>query len=838
MNDIFSNEIKNAFNSFRNILETRIKNNNVTYYDNDCYLVDNKWYNELEKNIKDYENNQLSYSSKIYVKKKIYKPKLSLPQQFPDFINDMNIAIELIKSNDKPKLIGKNIINSIYKKEDLKNYIVKYVAGFNNLIIMFMGEKFNSGFLLFNPLDKDNNINIIISFIIKNKKNENNAQLYSELLQMKNEINKTLLENLRNMNKIAHYEIINNNEEISYETNNNTDEDILKIFIKIFYYEKDLLLYINEIISKYQKFNLIKPDWIIKFKNHYNYELLYDLLSDYDNKRKGINYFNLDEHMNDILLYSKNDIKVDKIDLPENLITSDSINPLVLNKNNKIFYYGKSYLIPYELMDSIKQYAFKNSITNKPKEIFSSKENNIFIIDSFNIILGNINENLIFFPEYIFSFDSKDILNEEKEIIYYTPILEYIQQKNCDQNDSSIQELLDNESSKQLGKFITLSNNSKIEKNIFNSEISINKRIYENKINNNYNKNNSVEKKKIFKNYESKEEMPKRKKRFHREIDTKNISMSEGNNLQKKNQMLFEKKNAKLKNQYFYNSYILTNDSEIQYKSQQIIDESDMDEQNDLNNKSNLEELHKKIEELKKDNESKKEELNNYKNILEEKDKNIQKINEYKSEIEKLKINKDKYLQEKNILLNNLETNKKEIENKKEQINKLNLEKKNEKENYENIITSMNEEINELKINLKEKENELLKYKEKEEKLKKLKDIEKLIEKKNKEIEDAKKTFDGITKDNNEFNKKNNELKEEINRKQKEYEQILLLFENKKIENDEINNKYEKLNKNFSNLSNQLNKKEEELKNKEIEIQKKEEKMKLTEEKLNSKEIE
>jgi hypothetical protein len=296
MNDIFSNEIKNAFNNFRSVLETKIKNNNVTYYDNNCYLVDNKWYNELEKNIKDYENNQLSYSSKIYVKKKIYKPKLSLPQQFPDFINDKNIAIELIKSNDKPKLIGKNIINSIYKKEDLKNYIVKYVAGFNNLIIMFMGEKFNSGFLLFNPLDKDNNINIIISFIIKNKKNENNAQLYSELLQMKNEINETLLENLRNMNKIAHYEIINNNEEISYETeeniNNNTDEDILKIFIKIFYYEKDLLLYINEIISKYQKFNLIKPDWIIKFKNHYNYELLYDLLCDYDNKRKGINYFN------------------------------------------------------------------------------------------------------------------------------------------------------------------------------------------------------------------------------------------------------------------------------------------------------------------------------------------------------------------------------------------------------------------------------------------------------------------------------------------------------------------------------------------------------------------
>ena len=86
------------------------------------------------------------------------------------------------------------------------------------------------------------------------------------------------------------------------------------------------------------------------------------------------------------------------------------------------------------------------------------------------------------------------------------------QKKNCDQNDSSIQELWDNESSKQLGKFITLSNNSKIEKNIFNSEISINKRIYENKINNNYNKNNSVEKKKFLKIMNLKKKCLKEKK--------------------------------------------------------------------------------------------------------------------------------------------------------------------------------------------------------------------------------------------------------------------------------------------------------------------------------------
>ena len=54
------------------------------------------------------------------------------------------------------------------------------------------------------------------------------------------------------------------------------------------------------------------------------------------------------------------------------------------------------------------------------------KDNNIYIIDSYKIILGNINDELLFIAKYIFSYNSKDILEKEKDVIYYTSIKEYI----------------------------------------------------------------------------------------------------------------------------------------------------------------------------------------------------------------------------------------------------------------------------------------------------------------------------------------------------------------------------------------------------------------------------
>ena len=327
IDDLFINEFK----SFRTEFEIRIKRNNITLYDNDCYLIDNEWYNELEKNIEIYEKNnyQLSNKRPIYNSRNIGKSRVPFPQKSQAFINDINEAFKCLKSNNKPHIISTKLMNKIYKKEDLKNMsIVKYYIGFNNLIIMFMEKEYNNGLLFFNPLDKNDKNITIFSFKIKNKKNENNIQFYSELLQMKNKINDVLIDDLLERKIISHYKIIK--KEISEETeknfNNNSSENILKIFISIFYYEKSLSSNINEIIFNFQNFNLINPDWFIQFKSYYNYEVMVNLLNEYEIEKKGINYSNLDKYINEILLYVNDKIDVDKLELPDELIDYSLIN--------------------------------------------------------------------------------------------------------------------------------------------------------------------------------------------------------------------------------------------------------------------------------------------------------------------------------------------------------------------------------------------------------------------------------------------------------------------------------------------------------------------------------
>ena len=153
--------------------------------------------------------------------------------------------------------------------------------------------------------------------------------------------------------------------------------------------------------------------------------MINDLLNKYENEKKGINYSNIDKYINEILLYMKDKIKFDKIELPEELVNSELINPPILTKNN-IVYNDKFHLIPFNLMNLIKENTFNyKNISIKPNMVFA-KDNNIYIIDSYKIILGNINDELLFISKYIFSYNSKDLLEKEKDVIYYTSIKEYI----------------------------------------------------------------------------------------------------------------------------------------------------------------------------------------------------------------------------------------------------------------------------------------------------------------------------------------------------------------------------------------------------------------------------
>jgi hypothetical protein len=137
------------------------------------------------------------------------------------------------------------------------------------------------------------------------------------------------------------------------------------------------------------------------------------------------------------------------------------MKPQLISVDN-IFYYDNSYIIPFEIMKSIEQFLFKGkNISIKPNTMFS-RDNNIYLIDNIKIIFGNINEQFLFIPKYIFSYNSLENFNIEKELIYSIPITKYIKQRKCQLNNSKSQNLKDNNKpSKILGQFITLNNNLK-----------------------------------------------------------------------------------------------------------------------------------------------------------------------------------------------------------------------------------------------------------------------------------------------------------------------------------------------------------------------------------------
>ena len=362
-------------------------------------------------------------------------------------------------------------------------------------------------------------------------------------------------------------------------------------------------------------------------------------------EKKGINYSNLEKHINEILLYIKDKINVDKIELPDKLITSNFINPLPKLTKSNIVYNDECFLIPLRIMDLIKEYTFKNNkISIKPNKIFSI-DNNIYIIDSRKIIFGNINDELLFIAKYIFSYDSKDILEKEKDEIYSNTIIEYIQKRDCNQNDPNIQKLKTNKN-KKIGDFIILNKDSKA-------------------INSN---SNEISDNPLLKKITNIKRFTKKEIYHSKYFNKNNYSKEENNESQEieENKDSNENEYDRIKSKYKSNNL---NVNDRLYKNLQIADENALEIQNNLNNELLLEDLQAKIKEIEEDNKNKEIELNKAVNILNEKEKIIQKINEdnknIKNELENLKKNNNDIIKENKILLNNLEKNKEEIKKKK-----------------------------------------------------------------------------------------------------------------------------------------------------------------------------
>ena len=755
-------QIKKEFNKFTKsytaILGKKLLNNI------DYYLINDSWFQLLSQNF--FGN----------------KPKNDLNDIFsknvPIFFFNMEIIIKFLRNKDnKLALISKSLINLIYEEDKFtKDSLVNIYLGNNNLIIEFLGERENDILLISNPKEKFRNENNEFILKIKNEPIQNKSDFFRDLVSNKNN-----LKNIKNNNIIISFSLLKDIEKNKCENkDNNNKQEIAKILISMHYYENSLKIEPNKNLLNFNQCYLINPDWIEQLKNYYDYQNFKNLLN--ENKNKEINYNNLNDHLDELLSFLRNNF-LEKMKLSEESINS-YINTQLLPKDDKIF------IIPKELMDSIMKYLFKNKkIRIEAKPILLKDNNNIIIFDSLKVIFGNLNNNLLFNSKYIFSYSYQNILDEEKEFINSKSIKEYMDLRGCDsKSPNHKQDLKRND--KIIGNLI-ISHSNNIECNKEKEE-SFNKQ--ENLTQNqelkirNQNIDNNSDGEEFIQNHEEEKTDNNtqdfkilRKKTF---LNNKSLNNQEDKIAK---QSLIENKINESNNNESGEKLVNFEENKIE-KSENILEEIDESlyekkelkkvntkEQNlikkleiseiityEINNSDKFrEDIEKEIELEKNKIEEK------YQKCIEDKDKEMQSLNEKCAKTqEDLAIAQDKLKQnenEINILKETIKEKDKNEENYKTQIKELkksnnDLKKKNEE------LTNNKNEINNMMSNLSEKdkfiEKEMIELKREKEKF----EIDKNENKK-------------IKQENEELNIKNDELKKEIEKNKSELDKLLKSIE-------------------------------------------------------------
>jgi hypothetical protein len=145
----------------------------------------------------------------------------------------------------------------------------------------------------------------------------------------------------------------------------------------------------------------------------------------------------------------------------------ESMNPAQISSNLRYFSY--CYIIHFKIIDLIKLIYLSTELINPHKII--AKNNNIYLLFDNKILIGNLNNSLLFETQYVINYNSKEILNNEKEFIGSMPFKDYLEKNNCDQNSNALQNLTENGIKK--GKFLKIYNN--LNDFFFLSQINIEK---------------------------------------------------------------------------------------------------------------------------------------------------------------------------------------------------------------------------------------------------------------------------------------------------------------------------------------------------------------------------
>jgi len=804
MNEETFIESMNEYYSYRSKLD-KISNESNSIINDFCYLIDENWFNELIKNYQRFINTK-NISIGIEFNKLI-----NFPKRGPYFINNFTELIEIIKNKIEFKLISRNLMELICKKEYLKKFnYVKYYGKNNKLIIEYQIKDENKSLLIVDPFELIKREIFIIIFNDIDKR-----KLYENILSVKY-TNETIFQ--KNQNIIPFDEYIKGNINFPlFETKDKGNENIqelnreqiFKIFIKIFLYEKNI---IKNMSNKEGIYYLINPKWLNKYKKYYNYKEIRELLEKLYNNNVKIN-------INNIIKYKSFEQFKFKNYLENNLY---EIKPISENKSG-IEFINQCSIIPQEIFELIRYLIIQNEKLIIQKARALAKNNYIYLFHSLNIEIGTINEDLIFNTKYIFKYNSKEIYHKEKENLTNNTIVDnYIESRMCNKNKINLQELVI-DYNKRIGYLIVLKG---INNKVRGKSAIINSKRKETK-NEEFNKQRKAKRKITTKEKEAniKKNILNNIQAYNNNKSPKNIKLNKNKNLN------IGKTNNILTNNNVYENFI--NDRKnVQNLCNQLNTHIKSDENNfgeEALNKLNDNFLHNRL--FIEDN--KKEELNN----PEERANNGQNENKDKKyeNFEKEINNKIKVIEETNYL------NKDELNN----LDERNLYNQigNKDETYENIQKEIiyQNKANEENIKREEikKENEMLKLfkKNNEENLKFMKNK---IEEYNLLNKNFNEVFEGNEFLQKDYNSKINMLKEkenvlkfnfqhyiqenekakkqnEIIKKENEEKENQIKNKHKKYEYDEIKEEIEK----YKRIYGQINKdKELEINNNEDKNQK------------------
>ena len=407
-------------NSFVDELIYNIKSPKLTQNIYDCFLMFEDYNDKFFKNyINPYYINYIDFSNDSFFQDIEHR-----------FIENISSALNILKYNKRLRLVEKDYLRRFYPINFLRYFkTVNYYCGFNKLIIEFYGIYSSNALLIVNPLEsiiEDSMYSFVFAF---RTLNNNRGEVYNYLLKYDyNDIlNKDFINSLKNNNIFISNEFekyiknainifpIEKNGIIQNNYFKFDKDNILKIFIHIFYYEKSLLNPKENVFNEIEDYFLINSDWLRDYKDFYDYNKLYKALEGYSNNNIHINYKNLNGYIPTISLNIKKTFLKKRKSGIEMSIDYIMIKPTYIDN---IKFYENCFIIDEKIIDMINKYEYLSEKISKTEHLIKIKikvkDNYIYLINSklISISIGKINDNLIFIPICLLVYDTLGILKE------------------------------------------------------------------------------------------------------------------------------------------------------------------------------------------------------------------------------------------------------------------------------------------------------------------------------------------------------------------------------------------------------------------------------------------